>query len=134
MIKKTLLVLFALISFKSNSQTLETVSKMKSNYQKCLDRGNNMSGCSINYYNQSDSLLNVVYKNLKEKISSKEQSKLKKEQLEWLKKRDLYFEKVYADTKKEGHFIEGTRDFEMVVFDEKANFVFGRVKELIKRN
>ncbi|MBW1655814.1 lysozyme inhibitor LprI family protein [Flavobacterium quisquiliarum] len=134
MIKKTLLVLLVLVSLKSNSQTLETVSKMKLNYQKCLDKGNNMSGCSINYYNQSDSLLNVVYKNLKEKISSKEQSKLKKEQLEWLKKRDVYFEKVYSDTKKEGHFIEGTRDFEMVVFDEKANFVFGRVKELIKRN
>ncbi|QLC65083.1 DUF1311 domain-containing protein [Flavobacterium sp. LPB0248] len=134
MIQKTLLALLVLISFKSNSQTLETVSKMKSDYQKCLDKGNNMSGCSIMYYNQSDSLLNVVYKNLKERISSKEQSKLKKEQLEWLKKRDLYFEKVYADTKREGNFKEGTRDFEMVVFDEKANFVFGRVKELIKRN
>ncbi|MFB9080852.1 lysozyme inhibitor LprI family protein [Flavobacterium procerum] len=134
MIQKALLVLLVLISLKSNSQTLETVYKLKSNYQKCLDKGIDMRGCSLKYYNQSDSLLNVAYNNLKSKISSKEQSKLKKEQVEWLKKRDQFFEKIYSDTKKEGHFKEGTQDFEMIVLDEEAKFVFGRVKELIKRS
>ncbi|GAA6765194.1 hypothetical protein AAFH68_11290 [Flavobacterium sp. CGRL1] len=116
-----------------NSQTLETVYKMKSDYQKCLNKGQNMRNCALEYYNQSDSLLNVSYKNLKSKISSKEQSKLKKEQLEWLKKRDQFFQKVYSDTKKEGNFIEGTQDFEMIIYDEQAKFVFGRVKELINK-
>lgn len=133
MIQKTLLCLFVLISLKSNSQTLETVYKLKSEYQKCLDKGQDMRGCAYQYYNQSDSLLNVVYKNRKSKISSKEQSKLKKEQLEWLKKRDHFFDKVYSDTKKEGNFREGSSDFDMIVFDQQAKFVFGRVKELIKK-
>ncbi|MDA6071977.1 DUF1311 domain-containing protein [Flavobacterium sp. AC] len=112
---------------------METVSILKTSYQKCLDSGNGMKNCAIEYYNDSDSLLNVSYKNLKLKLSSKEQSKLKKEQLDWIKKRDLYFEKVYSDTKKEGHFVEGSGDFDMVVFDEKANYILSRVKELIKK-
>ncbi|QSW89433.1 MULTISPECIES: lysozyme inhibitor LprI family protein [Flavobacterium] len=133
MIQKALLVLLVFISLKSNSQTLETIYKLKSKYQKCLDKGNNMRNCALEYYNQSDSLLNVSYKNLKAKMSSKEQSKLKKEQLAWLKKRDQFFQKVYADTKKEGNFIEGTQDFDMIIYDEQAKFVFGRVKELIQK-
>lgn len=133
MIQKALLVLLVFISLKSNSQTLETIYKLKSKYQKCLDKGNNMRNCALEYYNQSDSLLNVSYKNLKTKMSSKEQSKLKKEQLAWLKKRDQFFQKVYADTIKEGNFIEGTQDFDMIIYDEQAKFVFGRVKELIQK-
>lgn len=133
MIQKSVLLFFILLAFHSNAQTIETVNKFKTSYQHCLDNGNGMKNCAIEYYNQSDSLLNVSYKNLKLKLSSKEQSKLKKEQLEWIKQRDKYFEKVYADTKKEGHFTEGSSDFDMVVFDEKAKFVFIRVKELIKR-
>lgn len=131
--QKSILVLFILVSLHCNSQTLETVYKIKSSYQSCLDKGDDMQGCAIDYYNKSDSLLNVVYKKLKTNISSREQSKLKKEQQEWLKKRNEFFEKVYSDTKKEGNFREGSSDFTMIVFDEKAKFVFGRVKELIKR-
>ncbi len=130
---KSILLVFVLASMYCNSQTLETVYKMKSDYQKCLNKGQNMRNCALEYYNQSDSLLNVSYKNLKSKISSKVQSKLKKEQLEWLKKRDQFFQKVYSDTKKEGNFIEGTQDFEMIIYDEQAKFVFGRVKELINK-
>ncbi|ABQ06396.1 lysozyme inhibitor LprI family protein [Flavobacterium johnsoniae] len=133
MMQKSILLVFVLASMYCNSQTLETVYKMKSDYQKCLNKGQNMRNCALEYYNQSDSLLNVSYKNLKSKISSKEQSKLKKEQLEWLKKRDQFFQKVYSDTKKEGNFIEGTQDFEMIIYDEQAKFVFGRVKELINK-
>lgn len=133
MIQKSILLFFILFSFNCKAQTIETVNKLKTSYQRCLDSGNGMKNCSIDYYNQSDSLLNVAYRNLKLKLSSKEQSKLKKEQLDWIKKRDLYFEKVYSDTKKEGHFAEGSSDFDMVVFDEKANYVFARVRELIKR-
>ncbi|UTN02515.1 DUF1311 domain-containing protein [Flavobacterium bizetiae] len=133
MIQKSAFVFFILIAFQCNGQTMEMVNKLRNDYQTCLNSGSGMKNCSIEYYNQSDSLLNVAYKNLKLKLSSKEQSRLKKEQLDWVKKRDLYFEKVYSDTKKEGHFIEGSSDFDMVVFDEKANYVFTRVKELIKR-
>ena len=133
MIQKVAFLFFILFSFQSNAQTMETVSKLKTSYQHCLDGGSGMKNCSLDYYDKSDSLLNVTYKNLKLKLSSKEQSKLKKEQQEWVKKRDAYFEKLYSDTKKAGNFSEGSSDFDMVVFDEKGNYVLARVKELIKR-
>lgn len=133
MIQKTILLLFILFSFHSNSQTLKTVSKLETTHQRCLDTGVGMRNCSLKYLNQSDSLLNVAYKNLRLKLSPEEKSELKKEQLIWLKKRDQYFKKAYYDTKKKGYFEEGSLDFEMVVFDLQADYVFERVKELIKK-
>jgi uncharacterized protein YecT (DUF1311 family) len=133
MIQKSITIILIIISFNCNSQTLKTIEKIESSYQNCLDKGDNMKGCSDEYYKKADSLLNVAYKKLRLKISVEEQSSLKTEQLEWLKKRDKYFQKVYSETKKEGDFIEGSNDFDMIVIDKKAEFVFERVKVLIKR-
>jgi uncharacterized protein YecT (DUF1311 family) len=133
MIQKPIIIIFIILSFNCNSQTLKTIEKIETSYQNCLDKGENMKGCSVEYYKQADSLLNVVYKKLKLKLSIEKQSSLKAEQLEWLKKRDKYFQKVYSETKKEGDFIEGSNDFDMIVIDKKAEFVFERVKVLIKR-
>jgi uncharacterized protein YecT (DUF1311 family) len=133
MIQKSITIILIIISFSCNSQTLKTIEKIESSYQNCLDKGDNMKGCSVEYYKKADSLLNVAYKKLRLKISLKEQSSLKTEQLEWLKKRDKYFQKVYSETKKERDFIEGSNDFDMIVIDKKAEFVFERVKVLIKR-
>lgn len=133
MIQKNILFVFIAFSFNCNSQTLKTITTIESSYHNCLDEGDDMRGCSIEYYEQADSLLNVVYRKLRLKFNDQDQSKLKKEQLEWLKHRDKYFEKIYSQTKKEGNFIEGSSDFDMIVIDKKADFVLERVKLLIKR-
>jgi uncharacterized protein YecT (DUF1311 family) len=133
MIQKSIIIIFITLSFNCNSQTLKTIEEIETSYQNCLDKGDNMKGCSVEYYKKADSILNVAYKKLKLKLSIEEQSSLKAEQLEWLKKRDKYFQKIYSETKKEGDFIEGSNDFDMIVIDKKAEFVFERVKVLIKR-
>jgi uncharacterized protein YecT (DUF1311 family) len=133
MIEKSITIILIMLSFNCNSQTVKTIEKIELSYQNCLDKGDNMKGCSVEYYKKADSLLNVAYKKLRLKLSIEEQSSLKTEQLEWLKKRDKYFQKVYSETKKEGDFIEGSNDFDMIVIDKKAEFVFERVKVLIKR-
>ncbi len=133
MIQKSIFIILFILSFNCNSQTLKTIEKIELKYQNCLDKGAYMKGSSVEYYNQADSLLNLVYKKLKIKLSTEGQLKLKKEQLEWLKKRDKYFKKVYSETKKEDDFIEGSNDFNMIIIDKKAEFVFERVKEFIKR-
>ena len=133
MIKKSITIILVVFYFNCNSQTIKTIKKIESSYQICLNKGDNMKGCSVEYYKKADILLNVAYKKLKQKLSIKKQSSLKTEQLEWLKKRDKYFQKVYSETKKEGDFIEGSNDFEMIVIDKKVEFVFERIKALIKR-
>ncbi len=133
MIQKSITIILIILSLSCNSQTLKTIEKIETSYQNCLNKGDNMKGCSVEYYKKADSLLNVVYKKLRLKLSTEEQSSLKTEQLEWLKKRDKYFKKVNSETKKEGDFSEGSNDFDMIVIDKKAEFVFERVKALIKR-
>jgi uncharacterized protein YecT (DUF1311 family) len=133
MIHKSITVILITLSLNCNSQTLKTIEKIESTYQNCLDKGDNMKGCSIEHYKKADSLLNVAYKKLRLKLNVEEQLSLKTEQLKWLKKRDNYFQKVYSETKKEGDFVEGSNDFDMIVIDKKAEFVFARVKVLIKR-
>jgi uncharacterized protein YecT (DUF1311 family) len=95
MIKKSILFISIILTLNCSSQTLKTINEIEQSHQECLDRGGYMKGCSIKYYNESDSLLNSVYKNLKSKLNAEEQIKLKKEQLKWLKNRDNYFEKIY---------------------------------------
>lgn len=133
MIQKSITIILVVFYFNCNSQTLKKIEKIESSYQICLNKGDNMKACSVEYYKKADILLNVAYKKLKQKLSIEKQSSLKTEQLEWLKKRDKYFQKVYSETKKEGDFIEGSNDFEMIVIDKKVEFVFERIKALIKR-
>lgn len=133
MLQKYILLLFLLIGINSYSQTLKTVEDMEASYQKCLDKGQDMRGCAVIYYTKSDSLLNVVYKKLRAKLDDPGKSKLKTEQLTWLKQRDEYFKNEYSKLKKEGDFEEGSHDFDMVYYDKKSQFVMKRVKELINR-
>lgn len=133
MIKKTLLLIVLVSAWiNSNAQTMKTIEQLENKYHNCLDSGINMKNCSVTYYNESDSLLNVVYTKLKAKLNSTEQIKLKNEQLSWLKKRDLYFKKAYLEVKNEIPF-PGSDDFEMIYTDKKSDFVMDRVKKLIVR-
>ncbi|WP_284653547.1 lysozyme inhibitor LprI family protein [Flavobacterium terrisoli] len=134
MLQKCILSLFLLIGIESYSQTLKTVKDLEVSYQKCLDKGQDMRGCAVIYYTKTDSLLNVAYKKLRKKLNDSEKSKLKTEQLAWLKKRDQYFKKEYSKLKTEKNFEEGSSDFDMVYYDKKSQFVMKRVKELINRN
>jgi uncharacterized protein YecT (DUF1311 family) len=105
---------------------------MEVNYQNCLDNGIDMLGCSNDYYKQMDNLLNEVYKKAKLKMSSSEIEKLKTEQLNWLKKRDLYFKKAYIEAKDEADGL-GSDDLQMVFVDKKTEYVKDRVVFLIKK-
>ena len=115
-----------------NSQSLKKIQTVETNYQNCLDDDVNMKKCSENYYFQIDSLLNEVYKNARLKINQKEKDKLKSEQLKWIKNRDLYFKKAYAEAKDEAGDLS-KEDIEMVFIDKKAECVKERVHFLIKK-
>ncbi|QBZ96960.1 hypothetical protein GS03_00445 [Flavobacterium sangjuense] len=114
------------------SQTIKTLNKIKTDHQSCLDKGDYMLGCSLDYYKKTDSLLNVVYNKIRLKLNTTEKRKFKNEQLGWLKKKDSYFRKVEKNTKNEVGDIIGS-DLRMIITDKEADFVFDRVEELIKR-
>lgn len=118
----------------AKSQTQYTLDSLKKVNQACLDSGIGMTGCAGNYYQQMDSLLNVVYKKLYARSNSSAKLELKKEQLQWLKERDRSFKKISDENKKEAQKDEMLRHFNtMFNLQEEADFVQKQVAVLIKR-
>lgn len=132
---KDIIIIFILfsISFFAKAQTRQTVEEISDKYQVCLDSGINMLGCSEQFCLQMDSMLHVVYNKLKMKLNSTEKAQLEKEQLVWLKKRDIYF----AEQKKEfqSAWKKGEAFPEILLFrnDNCAAYVKTRVLVLLKK-
>ncbi len=123
--------LFILLIFSwhcSFSQTAATVSELDTLFQHCLDKGDDMLGCTYKYYNQMDSMLNVVYKMIRNSKDSAGKASLKSEELAWLKDRNEYFKKL--DSKDYGI---GGNDRGMMEEGDKARFVHKRIMELISK-
>ena len=78
-----------------------------------------MLNCSRAYYSQMDSLLNVVYNNIRRPLDLAEKSALKQEQIKWLHKRDAYFKKIdkeYAEENSQGF---AGNDSRMIAIDKQ---------------
>lgn len=94
--KITLISFFGVIFYLNIAAQDFSVSLqlLKIEHQKCLDQGVHMLDCSIIFYKKSDSILNLVYKKLRNSLNANEKVALKKEQLKWLKKRDKKFDQI----------------------------------------
>jgi uncharacterized protein YecT (DUF1311 family) len=124
----TLSILSGYCCFAQTNPTTRGISKLDSAYQICLDKGENMPGCSERYYSQMDSMLNVVYNLLRIRSDTAGRKHLKAEQKEWLSNRDEYFNSL-PDNEKD---LQG-EDKEMDIADKKAGYVRKRVLELLGR-
>lgn len=126
-------IFIALLCFGfSNAQTTTTIESIKEEHQKCLDNADFMLGCSYDYFNKADSLLNIVYNKIRIRLKKDEKETFRKEQLKWLKKRDAHFKKIRKTEEKNEYGIIGN-DLKMIIADKQAEFVFERVEELMKR-
>lgn len=128
---KLFIISFSLIICSANkvdSQIKSTMHKIDSNYQSCLDSGINMYGCTTSYFHDMDSMLNVVYKRIRLKLSQADKDTLTKKQLIWLKKRDREYKIIDAEPNDDGL---SPIDNLMVKVDKKAQFINDRIYELI---
>lgn len=133
--KMKLLIGFVILSsyMGISAQNSKTVEYLEKQCQLCLDKGLYMLGCSQQYYYQMDSLMNVVYKELRSSCDSIQKKNLKLEQLKWLKKRDGIFKKNLVEVQKENrinNFIP--QDDEMIMIQGNGDFVKERVLKLMK--
>lgn len=136
-LKKILIsITICVFSLTISAQTNTTLQTLQNQYQACLDRGQNMLGCSKTFYLQMDSLLNIYYKKLRSSCDSSQKENLQDEQLEWLGKRDKYFNQNHQQTKKEAKKdgYDGGQDEQMIIIDKNAMFVKERVFELNTAN
>jgi len=132
------LLVFFLMYAGAHAQTGKSLDELQHAYQACLDTGNNGYGCSFGFYQQMDSLLNVVYNGIRGKATVEQKENLKDEQLEWLAKRDSYFKKTFLVVKKNSpgstpdNLSGASKDDKMIMYNENAGFVKSRVAELMK--
>lgn len=123
-----LIIITLLLTLNISAQnSTKDLNILKVQNQKCLDKGEDMLGCSRKYYIQMDSLLNVVYKNCRSKLSLIQQQELKKKQLLWLANRDIKFKKIDSENSGLGNGLDDL----MAKTQEKADFVSERISFLI---
>ncbi len=120
--------------FAAKAQTAKTIDDMAAKHQARLDTGIDMYGTTLLYYNQMDSMLNMVYQKLRASLDDKAKDSLKRDELAWLKERDKFFkeqDKNMKDELKKGEW--GTEPLEMFKYQAQADFVKERVLALIAR-
>ncbi len=128
-----ILAIFMLVScafsFSAKSQTKVVLDTLDNRHQQCLDSGYHMLDCSSHFYDEMDSMLNVVYKGIRSKLDNAGKEQLKSKQQAWLKQRDKHFHVLYSEAQASG--VTGS-DVHMVYFNKAAYYVRKRVEELIK--
>lgn len=110
--------------------TTSYLDRLAKEHQACLDSGLRMMDCATDYYATMDSLLNVVYRQLRAGLNPAHKDALKKEQLAWLRRRDALGAQVLRENKRDG--IYGSDGY-MIVYDRQADFIGARIRELLKR-
>ncbi len=127
------IVALTMLPIMSYAQTLSMISDLDRRHQNCLDKGQQMQSCSRLYYLQMDSVLNMAYNNLKLSLSSNDRLVLKKEEINWLKKRDKYFKNQVKEFQQKLKSGEWGPDMFMIVYDNDAEFIKERNIVLINR-
>ena len=134
-ILKILAASFFLISIHQNgdAQIRKNIDSLQAIEQNCLDSGisgKHMENCSCEFRNQMDSILNVVYNNIRKNLNAKQKEILKQEELNWLRKREINHEASRKESKREG--IDG-HDAGMIACDDDAKYVIRRIYALIDK-
>ena len=121
----------ASIKNKTNAQVQNVIDKLRKAEQACLDKGVHMSNCSYRYLLQMDSLLNIEYKTVYAKLNHDQQIALRKEELAWIKQKNIYFKK--EDSKRtNSNSSEGLQgeDLDMTIYDNKASYIQKRILQI----
>ena len=136
-VMKQLLVFISLIILsgcKSRTNYSEVVNRLEKQHQECLDKGEDMLGCSRIFYSQMDSMLNVVYEDLMGRLDKIEKNSLREEEKQWIKQRDIEFRKITRELREsidQVGFVP--QDNNMMAYDEQADLVKKRIRQLIDK-
>ncbi len=137
MILKIGFVFFILVGFTFSSigqipkeQIKKELSSMNNIHQQCLDKGDDMLGCATVFYNQMDSMLNVVYRQFRAQLDTVKFKQLKKEQLQWLADRNKNFKQL---DKEAGSNELGSDVGHIYSENQKAAFIYDRIIFLLEK-
>lgn len=89
-----------------------------------------MENCSCEFRYQVDSILNIVYNNVRRSLNAQQKETLKQEELVWLKKREANHDKSRKESYREGMY---GHDVGAIACEADADYVKERIFILIKK-
>lgn len=122
-------ILFGAQQARSQSNYAASISSFESNFQKCQEDSDNLLGCSQQYYQQLDALLQTVLKDLRTSLKVSQRTTFRNEQTDWAKKKEAYFRQLPKSVKDENEDLSGA-DLQIAVLDKKSEFLIERINEL----
>jgi uncharacterized protein YecT (DUF1311 family) len=131
--RKLLLFLSLMVGVKSFAQNRRAViDSLERNYQRCLTQSRYTYGCALEYYQQMDSMLDIVYRQLYTSLDTSRRRNLKVEQGLWQEKKESYFRLLDTRVEKFRSKTLAGLDDQAIATDHKAAYIKERVTALIK--
>ncbi|MDE1191139.1 MAG: hypothetical protein PW786_03245 [Arachidicoccus sp.] len=124
------MIFFLFIYNNLKAQLHKTIDSLQAIEQNCLDSGMHMENCSCEFSHEMDSILNIVYSNVRTNLNTQQKEAFKQEELIWLKKREINHEESRKESIKEG--LHGS-DVGMIACNDDAEFVIDRINAIIKK-
>lgn len=109
------------------------VDSLDKQYQQNLGGGKSPYACALQYYNEMDSLLNVVYNQLVTTMNDPQRESLQISQEQWTEKKEAYFKEIDIRVEKKRPMTLAGLDDDMIVTDNKAAYIKNRVMELLAK-
>lgn len=131
--RKLLLFLSLMVGVQTFAQTKRAVvDSLEKGYQRCLAQTRYTYGCALEYYQQMDSMLDIVYRQLYSRLDTSRRRNLKVEQGLWIEKKESYFKLLDTRVEKFRSKTLAGLDDQAIATDQKAAYIKERVTALIK--
>lgn len=117
----------------SVAQTSIVINQMELQHKECLKIKPDSSNCSKLFLQQMDSMVSVVFNEVKTQIASDQKSDIIKDQMSWSKKKADFFkiqDETFVYNLKEEIW---KKDMIRITYQQKAEFLLKRIKFLLKK-
>lgn len=115
------------------AQTATVIDEMEAEHKQCLLVKEDSIVCSRRFFAQMDSMVNVVFNEVKLKASTKEKIALTEEQMSWTKKKGEFYkiqDETFVFNLKDGIW---KKDMIRITYRQKADFALKRIRALLKK-
>jgi uncharacterized protein YecT (DUF1311 family) len=133
MIRLLLTMITMLATATTFAQTANTIDEMEAVNKECIRIKEDSVVCSRKFLAQMDSMVNIVFNEVKAKVAADEKAALVQDQMSWTKKKGEFFKKqddTFVYNLQEGIW---KKDMIRITYQQKADYLLKRIRLLLKK-
>jgi uncharacterized protein YecT (DUF1311 family) len=133
MIRLLLTMITMLATATTFAQTANTIDEMEAVHKECIRIKEDSVVCSRKFLAQMDSMVNIVFNEVKAKVAADEKAALVQDQMSWTKKKGEFFKKkddTFVYNLQEGIW---KKDMIRITYQQKADYLLKRIRLLLKK-